>query len=154
VLRAVIDTNVWVSALLNPRGHPALILGAIRKRRFVPILSQPLVEELIDVLGRPRIVDKYKLEPEEVAEYTALLVERAEIVSPPGDLHLCRDPRDDMVLETAIVGKASCLVSRDDDIKADEELVREMGLRGVKVLSVASFLALVSGESGSGRDPA
>lgn len=154
MLRAVVDTNVWVSALLNPRGHPALVLGALRNSRFVPILSQPLVEELIDVLGRSRIVDKYKLKPEEVAEYTALIVERSEIVNPPGNLHLCRDPRDDMVLETAVVGKASCLVSRDDDIKTDEDLVREMKLRGVKVLSVASFLALVSEESDPGGHPA
>ena len=154
MLRAVVDTNVWVSALLNPRGHPALVLGAFRNSRFLSILSQPLVEELIDVLGRSRIVDKYKLKPEEVAQYTALIVERSEMVSPSGKLHLCRDPRDDMVLETAIVGEASCLVSRDDDIKTDEDLVREMELRGVKVLSVASFIDLVSEEFGSGRDPA
>ena len=69
MLRAVVDTNVWVSALLNPRGHPALVLDAFRNGLFTPILSRPLIEELIEVLGRPRIVDKYGLKPEEVAEY-------------------------------------------------------------------------------------
>ena len=61
MLRAVVDTNVWVSALLNPMGHPALVLEAFRNRRFVAILSPPLIEELIDVLSRPRIVEKYQL---------------------------------------------------------------------------------------------
>jgi len=117
MLRAVVDTNVWVSAFLNPRGHPALVLGAFRNGRFVPILSRRLVEELIDVLSRPRLVKKYRLDPEEVAEYVALIVEKSEVVSAPDSLRLCRDPRDDVVLETAIVGRATFLVSRDDDVK-------------------------------------
>jgi predicted nucleic acid-binding protein len=54
---------------------------------------------------------------------------------------MCRDPRDDIVLETALTGGASCLVSRDDDIKRDEELVLSIELKGVSILSVAGFLA-------------
>ena len=34
MLRAVVDTNVWVSALLNPNGHPAAVLEAFRNGRF------------------------------------------------------------------------------------------------------------------------
>jgi len=54
---------------------------------------------------------------------------------------MCRDPRDGIVLETALTGGASCLVSRDDDIKRDEDLVLAMKLNGVSVLSVSTFLA-------------
>ena len=45
MLRAVVDTNVWVSALLNPNGHPAAVSEAFRNGRFVSILSQPLSVE-------------------------------------------------------------------------------------------------------------
>jgi putative PIN family toxin of toxin-antitoxin system len=141
MLRAVVDTNVWVSALLNPKGYPALVLEAFRNGRFVPILSQPLVNELVEVLSRPRLVRKYKLAPDDVAQFVALLLERSESVTTHGSIHLCRDPRDDIVLETALTGGASCLVSRDDDIKRDEELILSMELEGVSVLSVAGFLA-------------
>ncbi len=141
MLRAVVDTNVWVSALLNPMGHPALVLEAFRNHRFVAILSPPLIEELIDVLSRPRIVEKYQLAHDEVAAYVALIVEKSNMVSLPGTLRLCRDPRDDAVLETALIGLASCLVSRDDDLKRDEDLVLAMERQGVSVLSVAGFLA-------------
>ena len=144
MLRVVVDTNVWVSALLNPRGHPAQVLQAFRDERFVAILSQPLVDELIDVLARPRIVDKYRLEPQDVAQLVALLVERSEIVNPSGTLRLCRDSRDDIVLETALIGKASCIVSRDDDIKGDEDLVEAMHSHGVSVHSVSNFLATIA----------
>ena len=149
MLRAVVDTNAWVSALLNPRGHPARVLEALRSRRFVSILSQPIVDELIDVLSRPRLVKKYQLEAEEVAQYVALVIERAEIVTLSGNVNLCRDPRDNGIIETAIVGRASCLVSRDDDIKRDKELVKAMDLKGVRVHSVANFLLTVEA---SGKD--
>ena len=141
MLRAVVDTNVWVSALLNPNGHPAIVFDAFRNGRFVSILSQPLIEELIDVLSRPRIVEKYGLAPDKVAEYVALIVEKSQTVTLPGTLQLCRDPRDDAVLETALAGLASCLISRDDDVKGDEDLVLAMERQGVSVLSVARFLA-------------
>ncbi len=141
MLRAVVDTNVWVSALLNPNGHPAIVFDTFRNGRFVSILSQPLIEELIDVLSRPRIVEKYGLAPDKVAEYVALIVEKSNMVSLPGTLHLCRDPRDDAVLETALAGVASCLISRDDDLKRDEDLVLAMERKGVSVLSIARFLA-------------
>ncbi len=144
MLRAVVDTNVWVSALINPKGYPALVLDAFRNKRFVFILSEPLVNELIEVLSRPRLARKYKLEPDDIAQFVALLLERSELVRTHGGMHLCRDPRDDMVLETALSGSASCLVSRDDDIKRDEDLVRSMKAKGVSVLSVARFLARLS----------
>ena len=141
MLRAVVDTNVWVSALLNPNGHPAAVSEAFRNGRFVSILSQPLIEELIDVLSRPRIVEKYHLAPDKVAEYVAFIVEKPQTLTLPGTLHLCRDPRDNAILETALAGLASFLVSRDDDVKGDEDLVLTMERQGVSVLSVARFLA-------------
>jgi hypothetical protein len=152
MLRAVVDTNVWVSALLNPKGHPALILDAFRRGRFVSILSQPIVDEMIGVLSRPRLVNKYQLEAREVAGYVALVIERSEMVTPSGAIHLCRDLRDNAVLETAMVGRASCLVSRDDDIKRDEDLIRAMDIEGVRVHSVASFLQTIALEESEKTD--
>jgi len=63
------------------------------------------------------------------------------MVNPVGDLHLCRDPDDDAVLETAILGHAQYLVTRDDDIKGDNALISIMRSRGVEVLTVQRFLA-------------
>ena len=86
MLRAVIDTNVWVSALLNPKGYPALVLDAFRDGRVEPILSSPLIDELIDVGSRPRIVKKYQISTDEVAAYVALIIERSKVVSVPRTL--------------------------------------------------------------------
>jgi putative PIN family toxin of toxin-antitoxin system len=138
--RAVIDTSVWVSALLNSRGFPAQVLEALKADQFQLILSKALIEELVDVLSRPRIVKKYGLQPEDVAEFVALLEAKALFVDPPGELHVCRDPHDDIVLETALLGKADYLVSRDDDLKRDLELTRVMHAHGVALVSVNRFL--------------
>ena len=44
-------------------------------------------------------------------------------------------PRDDAVLETALAGLASCLISRNDDVKGDEDLVLAMERQGVSAFS-------------------
>ena len=62
-----------------------------------------------------------------------------------GDTHWCRDPRDNMLLETALRGNARCLVTRDDDLKRDSELIAQMESRGVQVVSVQQFLDILGG---------
>ena len=58
-IKVVIDTNIWVSALINPFGYPARIRKAFEKGIFQVVVSEPILEELADVLNRPRIREKY-----------------------------------------------------------------------------------------------
>ncbi len=59
--RAVLDTNIFVSGLINPKGPPAALLKALRSRRFTLVSSPPINEEMIEVLNRPYIRDRYGL---------------------------------------------------------------------------------------------
>jgi predicted nucleic acid-binding protein len=54
---------------------------------------------------------------------------------------LNHNPDDDIHLEAAIAGKAKYLVTRDDDIKRDLDLMRQMKEHGVQVVSVSQLLA-------------
>ena len=146
-MRAVVDTNVWISAILNPAGPPAAIRTALQQGRFMLVSSEPLLAELVRVLARPRFAERYGITPTDVGTLTALLRERAEIVPVSGDLHLCRDPDDDLVIETALAGGAAALVTRDDDLKAASEITAALSERGVAVLTVRHFLAAIQGES-------
>jgi predicted nucleic acid-binding protein len=65
-----------------------------------------------------------------------------------GGFHLCRDPKDDLILETALVAKARYVVSRDDDVKRDLDLIRYLRANGIETLSVAQFLDLLEEQSG------
>lgn len=137
----LVDTNVWVSAFINPSGFPARLQRAWQENRFHVVVSFPLLNELADVLTRPRIIRKYPIRPAEVEEFLRLLIQRSQIVTPTGSVHECRDPDDDLILETALLGQARYAVSRDDDIKRDLDLIRRLEAHGVIVQSVQQFLA-------------
>lgn len=143
----LLDTNVWVSALINPRGQPARLLQYWYADRFAVAVSLPLLEEIGDVLTRPRIARKYPITAEQVAEFLRLLTQRAHIVVPSGTLHECRDPEDDLIIETALLAQAQYVVSRDDDIKRDLDLIEHLRAHGLVVASVQQFLdRLAQGE--------
>lgn len=69
-VRAVIDTNIWVSSLLNPTGYPAQLRRKWEEGKFKLVLSDPLINEFIDVLSRPRIRDKYEIEQDTILDFS------------------------------------------------------------------------------------
>ena len=139
-MRAVIDTNVWLSALVNAAGAPAQVLTGVRARRFELVISQPLLEELAAVLIRPRFARRFNVTADKLAELLTVLGDEASIANVAGTVHVCRDPKDDMVIETAINGRADVLVSRDDDLKRSPEVAAALLEHNVRVLTVQRFL--------------
>lgn len=145
-LRVVVDTNVWISALINPHGLPAQVLTALKRNAFEPVLASALLDELREVVKRP-CLRRYRLRPEEIVELQDLLRDKSWWVDPTGELRLCRDPADDLLLEVALLGQARYLVTRDDDLKRDLELIRRMEEQGIRVVSVRQFLRLLESAS-------
>jgi len=137
---AVIDTNVWVSAFLNPAGFPARLYRLARQKRFALVTSLPLLEELYEVLHRPRIMRIRDVKPAEIERFVRLIAEVSTLVRISGELHLCRDPRDDIVIETAIIGGATHIVSRDEDLTRDLNLLQELERRNIRAVTVSRFL--------------
>jgi uncharacterized protein len=145
-MRAVIDTNIWISALLNPDGPPARILAALPRGLFSLLISAPLLNEIDGVLRRPRFERQYGFTSDDADRFVTFLHERGTLVHVTGVIRWCRDPKDDMVIETALNGRADALVSRDDDLKGTPELVAILEQRGVGVLTVRRFLAALDAE--------
>ncbi|MDZ4163555.1 MAG: putative toxin-antitoxin system toxin component, PIN family [Smithellaceae bacterium] len=142
-IRAVIDTNIWVSAILNPFGFPSRLRDAFANGVFQPVISETMLVELAEVLSRPRIKDKYGLATADIQELLVLIEERSETVVLSNDVKICRDINDNMVIETAIKGRAEYLVTRDDDIKQDRIVSSFLQQYRVSILSVADFLSLL-----------
>ena len=143
---AVVDTSVWVSAFLNPDGYPAQVYRAARDGKFGSVTSGPLLDELIAVLARPRLTMIRSRSSDEIRRFAAGILEVSTIVPITGSLALCRDPSDDMVLETAVVGNATHVVSRDEDLTRDLELARQLKSRGIQPATVSQFLKTLSGD--------
>ena len=133
-MRAVLDTNVLVSAALFPATVPARVLLAVYRSGQL-LVSDATVTELHKVLSRPRFGRRasYERRMEFVAE-VILLSNDIEIVE---RVTACRDPDDDKFLDVAVNGNATHLVTGDLDLLALHPF------RGVPVLTPADFLALI-----------
>jgi len=116
VIKAVVDTNILVSALIRPQGRVGPVLLYLREGRYILIYSEPILEELVDVLSRPKIRMKYHLSEEDIGTVLSLIFLRGRLVFPTRRIRVCRDPRDDKFLEAAVAGNADLIVSGDEDL--------------------------------------
>jgi len=142
-VRAVLDTNIWLGGLIRRGGPTVRILEAFRDGLFEVANSQPLLDEIADVLSRPEIARKFSIRPGDRDELLLLLRERSHLVEIPGEVVVCRDPKDDMVIETAICGDATVIVSRDNDLNDDAVVAAFLASRNIRVVDPLSFLLMV-----------
>ena len=137
MLKIVIDTNIWIRALLaGPVTLP--VLEAWLEKKFQVLISQPLLDELQSVCQRPRL--KKYIKPNRVESLIEQLLWRAVMVSVTTVPPYCRDPKDNPVLATAIDGRADAIVSGDADLRADDKLRLEMESHGIKMWGVNALL--------------
>lgn len=115
-MRVVLDTNVLVAAARSRNGASFAVMQALRSGRYVAVASVPLMLEYEAVLKRPEHLaagGRTERTTDAFLDALCLLVE-------PVDLFYlwrpqCRDPADDMVLETALNGCAGTLVTLNTD---------------------------------------
>lgn len=115
--RVVIDPNVFVSAAITPAGQLRRILTLSDTGTIAPLVTEHLVEEVDDVLRRPkfrRYLDEAGVE-EFLAEVRRLGEWHSDPVDPP---QICRDPKDDYLLALAVAASADAVVTGDQDLHA------------------------------------
>ena len=132
-MRAVIDSNVIVSGLIRPRGAPGSILRALRDRHFLALVSPPILEEIVAILTRPWLTERYGVEEEDIRDFLRLLALRSELVEPTTKLRECRDPHDDMFLEVAVDGRAA-------RVTGDADLLEIGSIRDTLIVTPAVFV--------------
>lgn len=113
-IKTVVDTNILVSGIISPKGSPRKIIVAAKDKQFDLITSASINEEILEVLHRSHIYEKYHLTEEIIDDICALLYEGAIIVEERYSIKLgSPDPKDDKFLATALEGKADYIVSGD-----------------------------------------
>ena len=112
-MRIVADTNILVSAIIRPNGRFA---RHIRLGKFLLLVSDALLDELVEVLSRPKLRTKYNLTPEYIYSFLQLLHSRSEHVDITESITVCRDEDDDKFLELAVSGGADVIVTYDTDL--------------------------------------
>ncbi len=136
-MRAVVDTNILVRALIRPQGTVGPVLLHLRRGAYTLLYSDATLEELVDVLNRPRIRDKYGLSEADIRTVVALILLRGEYVVPRETIHASRDPYDNKFLEVAVSRRADAIVSGDEDLRVPSPF------RGIPVVSPREFLEML-----------
>jgi putative PIN family toxin of toxin-antitoxin system len=127
MIRVVIDTNVLVSALLQPEGLPAAILILALSGRVQPCVSDAILAEYDDVIRRPH----FKRDPEVIDGTLQALRKAAHRVKPTTKAYACSDPDDNMFLECAEAAHADYLVTGNQRHFPDQwKKTRVIGVRG------------------------
>lgn len=136
-MRAVLDPNVLVSAVLSPRGTPAAIVRRWRAGEFELIVSPSLLDELERVLDYPKL--RTRIEPEEAQELLTLLRDEADVREDPDEDPPVQptDPDDAYLVSLAYVAQAVI-------VTGDRGLLALTGK--VPIYAPADFLAII--ESG------
>ena len=117
LLRAVLDTNVYVSGTILSRGTPFALLEAWRRQAYLLITSEAIIAEIERVLRYPRIRDGYGVGEHDVVRLVESL--RADALVVPGDYEVSGvspDPNDDKFLACALEAQADCIVTGDPDL--------------------------------------
>lgn len=130
--RLVADTNVLISAALRSDSAPRQVLHTVQHADGVLVFSDETFAEVHDRLFKPKF-DRY-VTHESRAAFLGHLVAVSEWVSISQAKLGCRDPDDDKLLETALVGEATCLVTGDRDLLAMHPF------RSIPILDPATFL--------------
>lgn len=111
--RCVLDTNTFVSAALFPRSKPDRVVREVL-RTGQSLASLKTLEELREVLNRKKF-ERY-ISTDDKDDFLRNVVERSIIIEPTLRVSICRDSKDNQILELALSGEASVIVTGDQDL--------------------------------------
>jgi putative PIN family toxin of toxin-antitoxin system len=130
--RIVLDTNVFVSALLALESTPGLAVQSAILHGIL-VASDATILELSEVLQRRKFARLASGESVKLFRFNyQKAIHLVEIVS---HICVCRDPRDDKFLEVAIDGHADVIVTGDADLLSLDPF------QGIRILTPQEFLA-------------
>lgn len=132
--RVVFDTNVIVSATLFIDSIPGQVFLEVLNNGTI-LMSRSLARELSLVLGRDKF-DRY-VSHEQRDEFLASLIRESEPIEITESIHVCRDPKDNLILELAADGNADFIVTGDAD------LLILNSFRGVRILTPAELRTIL-----------
>jgi uncharacterized protein len=130
--RVVVDTNVLVSALIK-KGKPLDLVQRLLEKHTV-VLSSQMLAELADVLSR----DKFTITNTQIDLFISLLLRKSTVTSVSGNLKvILKDPDDNIVLLTAVNGKADYIVS------GDKHLLTLRKFEGIEIVTISQMLEIL-----------
>ncbi|OIO01906.1 putative toxin-antitoxin system toxin component, PIN family [Candidatus Desantisbacteria bacterium CG1_02_49_89] len=132
MLKAVIDTNVFVSAYLKSMGLCARVIDLWIAGIFQLAVSGPILDEYEEVLLRKGISTQL------IEDLNRAILKSAVFTAPSRSINLIKiDPEDNKFLECAVCSRADYIVSGDSHL-------RKLGIYGdVRIISPRDFIRIL-----------
>ena len=131
MLRATLDTNIFVSAL-NFRGKPREVLQLARDGVIDVAISAPILQEL-----RRVVREKFNWPEQDIVLFESEVASFTRHVQPEQRIEAVKeDETDNRILECAVESGSEYLVT------GDKHLLKLEQFAGVKILTPADFLGI------------
>lgn len=130
--RIIIDTNLWISFLIsNNLNQLDEILNTVQ---CTVLFSQELLEEFIEVSGRPKLTKHFS--KSNLINILETIQEFAEFIEITSTVQYLKDSKDDFLLSLALDGKADYLIT------GDKELLDVKKFSSTEIITMTDFLEL------------
>jgi putative PIN family toxin of toxin-antitoxin system len=136
VIRVVFDSSVVLRGVMNPESRWGRLLFD-EWERYRLVVSLPILREVLEVITRPELIAKYRGLAERDIRRVLALLSNTTVVLPAPIPPICRDPKDDVFIATAVAANAPYLVSEDRDLL---DLSRYQTTR---IVDAAAFLSVI-----------
>ena len=134
-MKVLLDTNIWISGLLWG-GNPRRIIQLAVSEQIVLYSSKLMIDELQATLAYPKLqrrLEKLAITAEELLVEVAAITQFSQTATIP-DVSQLRDPKDKIVLETALGVPVEAIISGDEDLLILKEFQQ------IPILTTKQFL--------------
>lgn len=129
-MRAVLDTNIFISAVLG--GRLGIIIDEWKAGKFKLIVTDAIAREYLDVINRP----KFNIPQAEIIAVSDYLLQLGEFVTSAEEIHIIvADPTDNKFLEAATAGQVNFIVS------GDNHLLELKSFREIPIITAKEFIS-------------
>ena len=128
--KVILDTNLWISFLISKKFNS--IDNLIDGKKLTLIFSDELISEFVEVVNRPKF-EKYfsKNDIKKILDY---FDQYGKLIRVKSDIKICRDEKDNFLLNLSIDSKADYLITGDDDLLVLEKIER------TKIMNFTDFI--------------
>ena len=136
-MKIVLDTNVWLSGIFWD-GEASKILEKAEKKDIQIIISEDILSEIIKVLNRESKFQKYILNLRlSIEDLLRTILSISTLIETKTKLDIIKaDPKDNIILEAALEGKAEHIISYDN------HLLNMIEFRNIKIINPGEFLKI------------
>ncbi|MFH1244297.1 MAG: putative toxin-antitoxin system toxin component, PIN family [bacterium] len=139
-LLVVLDSNVVISSLLHSNGNSSRVIELWRKQSFQVLISNYILSEVKDTLCDKKLVQKYHLSSVKQARLLTQLYHSGQLSDPISPFSpTSRDPKDNPIIQLALVGHAQYLVTGDQDLLV---LSKNKSIQPLQIITPAEFITL------------